>query len=64
MENILSKSMMLPEKNIKIVSERFDENISEANKNFNSQSMNKIPVGKKQNKAKKLKAKKVIKNHK
>ena len=41
------KTMMLPEKNVKIVSERLDENISEANKNFNSQSMNKIPIRKK-----------------
>ena len=58
MENILSKSMMLPEKNVKIVSERFDENISEVNKNFNSQSMNKIPTGKKIEQSEEIKSKK------
>ena len=58
MENILSKSMILPEKNINIVSERFDENISEANKNFNSQSMNKIPTGKKSEHSQDIKSKK------
>ena len=58
MENILSKSMILPEKNVKIVSERFDENISDANKNFNSQSINKIPSGKKYDQSSEIKSKK------